>query len=223
MSIAFSPDGTQVVSGSKDKNIRLWDAITGTCLNTLKGHSGLVILVVFSPDGTRIVSGSRTSTLQLWDTVTGANLITLQGYYLCSSISFSPDNTRLVFVSCDLTLEMLDTVNGVHLDTLRVENPSVVYSQNIADSVACSLDAKHSSFSDSIARHVALCEAAQCLDYIVDVDGWLCSIYPLQRIRWVPVSCGRGMLAFSGNIIALGTDDGRVVILDLRQLDRICN
>jgi WD40 repeat protein len=49
--VAFSPDGKQVVSGSGDKTVRLWDAVTGAVLQTLEGYSDLVTLVAFSPNG----------------------------------------------------------------------------------------------------------------------------------------------------------------------------
>ena len=55
-SIAFSPDGTQVVSGSWNRTVRSWDAATGDLLQTLKGHSDRVMSVAFSPDGTQVVS-----------------------------------------------------------------------------------------------------------------------------------------------------------------------
>jgi WD40 repeat protein len=50
-SVAFSPDGKQVVSGSDDQTVRLWDATTGAALQTLEGHSITVSSVAFSPDG----------------------------------------------------------------------------------------------------------------------------------------------------------------------------
>ena len=49
-SVAFSPDGKVVVSGSEDMTVRLWDAVTGMPLQTLDGHSSLVTSVAFSPD-----------------------------------------------------------------------------------------------------------------------------------------------------------------------------
>jgi WD40 repeat protein len=50
-SVAFSPDGKQVVSGSGDRTVRLWDAATGAPLQTLEGHTNSVTSVAFSPDG----------------------------------------------------------------------------------------------------------------------------------------------------------------------------
>jgi WD40 repeat protein len=52
-SVAFSPDGKQVVSGSSDNTVRLWDAVTGAALQTLKGHSGDVHSVAFSQEHRR--------------------------------------------------------------------------------------------------------------------------------------------------------------------------
>jgi WD40 repeat protein len=50
-SVAFSPDGKLVVSGSRDRTGRVWDAATGALLQTLEGHSSRVNSVAFSPNG----------------------------------------------------------------------------------------------------------------------------------------------------------------------------
>ena len=65
-SLAFSPDGSTLASGSLDTTVRLWDAATGERLNTLTGHKNWVRSVAFSPDGTTLASGSRDGTVLLW-------------------------------------------------------------------------------------------------------------------------------------------------------------
>ena len=64
-SVAFSPDGTTLASGSW-KEVRLWDTNTGETLNTLTGHTAWVESVVFSPDGKTLASGSDDGTVLLW-------------------------------------------------------------------------------------------------------------------------------------------------------------
>ncbi len=78
--MAFSPDGTQLVSGSYDATVRLWDIATGKETATLRGHSLPVISVAFSPDGTRLASGSSDGTVRLWDVVSGSETARLSGH-----------------------------------------------------------------------------------------------------------------------------------------------
>ena len=66
-SVSFSPDGKRIVSGSRDKTLKVWDAQTGKETLTLKGHTSPVRSVSFSPDGKRIVSGSHDKTVKVWD------------------------------------------------------------------------------------------------------------------------------------------------------------
>ncbi len=66
-SIAFSPDGKHIVSGSTDKTLRIWDAATGQPIgDPLTGHTDTVGGVAFTPDGRRIISASGDKTLRLW-------------------------------------------------------------------------------------------------------------------------------------------------------------
>jgi WD40 repeat protein len=83
--VAFSPDGKQVVSGSWDNTVRLWDAATGTALQTLEGHLSSVASVAFSPDGKQVVSGSWDNIVRLWDAATGTALQRLEGLQLTVS------------------------------------------------------------------------------------------------------------------------------------------
>jgi WD40 repeat protein len=106
-SVAFSPDGKLVVSGSGDKTVQLWDAVAGAALQTLKGHSSRISSVAFSLDGKLIVSGSDDETVRLWDAVTGAAIETLNGYSgRVSSVAFSPDGKLVVFGSGDKTITL---------------------------------------------------------------------------------------------------------------------
>ena len=57
-SAGFSPDGTNLVSASADKTVRVWDVATGECVQTLQGHTREVNPAGFSPDGTNVVSAS---------------------------------------------------------------------------------------------------------------------------------------------------------------------
>jgi WD40 repeat protein len=65
-SVAFSPDGKTLASGSHDYTVKLWDAQTRQNLTTLEGHTLGIISVAFSPDGKTLASGSADKTVKLW-------------------------------------------------------------------------------------------------------------------------------------------------------------
>ncbi|KAJ5253778.1 WD40 repeat-like protein [Penicillium chrysogenum] len=126
LSVAFSPDGQRIVSGSYDNTIKLWDAQTGSELRTLEGHSFSVFSVAFSPDGQSIVSGSYDNTIKLWDAQTGSELRTLEGSSnSVLSVAFSPDGQRIVSGSYDDTIKLWDAQTGSELRTLEGHANSV--------------------------------------------------------------------------------------------------
>ena len=130
-SVAFSPDGSRIVSGSSDNALRLWDANTGALIGEpLHGHDGPVNSIAFSPDGSRIVSASWDNTLRLWDANTGMAIgKPLHGHdsYVIS-VAFSPDGSRIVSASWDKTLRLWDANTSMAIGKPLRGHDSLVYS-----------------------------------------------------------------------------------------------
>ena len=94
-SVAFSPDGATLASGSRDETIRLWNTRTGQLTRTLEGHTYWVGSVAFAPDGVTLASGSGDRTIRLWNTQTGELTRTLEHLGAVHSVAFSPDGATL--------------------------------------------------------------------------------------------------------------------------------
>jgi WD40 repeat protein len=71
ISVAFSPDGSTILTGSGDNTARLWEVTSGQLIHSFEGHSNSVLSVAFSPNGHTILTGSGDNTARLWDRATG--------------------------------------------------------------------------------------------------------------------------------------------------------
>ena len=71
-SLAFSPDGSLLASGSSDDTVILWNVETGEQLRTFEGHQGNVYDIAFSPDGAMLASGSSDGTVLFWQIEAGS-------------------------------------------------------------------------------------------------------------------------------------------------------
>jgi len=96
ISVAFSSDGTLLVSGSHDKTIKLWDVQTGGVVKTFHGHTNTVLSVSISVDNTTIASGSADNTICLWNIGTGECQVIKEYNNEVTTVSFSPTDPQLL-------------------------------------------------------------------------------------------------------------------------------
>ena len=138
-SVAFSPDGRKIATGSRNKTIRLWDTDTGQHLRTITGHTDSVYAVAFSPDGRKIASGGRYGTVHFWDVDTGTrytgnvnsaasnsvNNVTVSMAFLrvrsnsVNSVAFSPDGKTLASGDNTSTIRLWDVDTVTLIGILR--------------------------------------------------------------------------------------------------------
>lgn len=115
-SVAFSPNGKHVLTGSGKRAI-LWDLATGKEIRVFTDQTHLVLSVTFSPDGNYVLTGLEDGTAHLWDATSGQELRTFKGHTdMVTSVAFSPDGKHVLTGSEDGTARLWDT--DYH-DTIR--------------------------------------------------------------------------------------------------------
>jgi WD40 repeat protein len=115
----FSPDGTRVVTAGQDRVARIWNAIEGTPIAQLEGHTASLATAAFSPDGRSIVTGSDDGTARVWDAETQTVIATLSAFKgKVSWAQFSSDGTRIATAHLDQTANIWDAASGRLLITL---------------------------------------------------------------------------------------------------------
>ena len=112
-SVAFSPDGRFVLTGSEDGTAILWEILRGREVRRFEGHMDNVRSVAFSPDGRFVLTGSNDKTARLWDRATGREVRRVEGHIGdVSSVAFSPDGRFVLTGSNDQTARLWDTATG---------------------------------------------------------------------------------------------------------------
>ena len=99
LGVSFSPNGKIIASSSRDRTIRLWDAVTGQPLAPpLEGHTRTVYSVAFSPNSQFLASASEDGAIRLWEVSSGQPVgEPLKGHSgQAWHVSFSADGQTLV-------------------------------------------------------------------------------------------------------------------------------
>jgi WD40 repeat protein/tRNA A-37 threonylcarbamoyl transferase component Bud32 len=124
-SIAYSPDGRHIASGSRDATLKVWDAATGRLVFSVAGQTYGVNSVAYSRDGRRIVSGGsddRRHHVRIYDALSGKELLApgrnARGRGV-TSVAFSPDGRQLATSGFDWAAKLWDAETGQERLTLK--------------------------------------------------------------------------------------------------------
>lgn len=123
-SVAWSPNGKYIASGSFDKTIQLWDASNGQNIRVYKGHMQRIQALAWSPDSTRIASCSDDATIHIWDAATDNMLFTYAGHRgEVNALAWSPDGTRIASAGVDRSVQVWDAKSGTVYNTYQHSEP----------------------------------------------------------------------------------------------------
>jgi WD40 repeat protein len=111
-SLAFSPDGKTLATGSADSTVKLWDVASGKELATLKGHTGTVFWLAFSPDGKALYSADSDDTIKLWEVSAQREIFSTPAGQINGllAVGLSPDGKSLVAGQIDSSIKLWDVV-----------------------------------------------------------------------------------------------------------------
>jgi WD40 repeat protein/tRNA A-37 threonylcarbamoyl transferase component Bud32 len=122
LSVAFAPNGEEVVSGGQDDLVRIWRASDAVALHTLAGHRADVRSLAYAPDGSLLASASDDGTIKLWQPASGEVVSTLDEHSgPVTSLAFSADGKLIASGSDDATVKIWDVREQRVLQTLQAQ------------------------------------------------------------------------------------------------------
>lgn len=122
--VAYSPNGKLLATGSRDNSIKLWEVSTSREIRTFLGHLNPVNIVAFDPSGQWIASGSSDNNIIIWEVATGKILRKIEGHTRrVSSLSFNSEGTQLASGGWDRLVYVWDVKTGEKLGEYKA-NPA---------------------------------------------------------------------------------------------------
>jgi WD40 repeat protein len=238
--VAFSSDGSTLVTAARDGTARLWDAATGDERVALRGHAGTVFAACLSPDDAVVATAGHDGTVRLWDAVTGHETAVLRGHTdRVFHVTFSPSGRLVASASEDGTARIWDVatdaeiarlrhpvrVNGVAFaggDGLAVTaaGDGIVRIWNTATGAVVGRQRGHAGAVWAVAGLAGeprvLTGSADGTARIWDASGGSAPVFePAPRARVLSAA-----FAPNGRSLALGLDDARVAICDTATLEQ---
>lgn len=140
--LAFSPDGKYVVSGSEKKIARVWEISTGNEIVTFSHDDSPITSLAFSPDSRYVVSGSndqswrQDNTARVWEVSTGNEIARMAHDFAVTSVDISFDGKYVLSGGYDRLARVWEVSTGREVVTLP-------HGDNIVTALAFSLDGQY--------------------------------------------------------------------------------
>lgn len=193
-SLAYSPDGKRLATGSSDKSWRIWDLATSRTVVKNDAHLISVNSVAFSPDGKLLATGSADHTVAVWDAETGKRVKLFKAHTnAVSRVRFAPDGRQVASASGDGTIKLWDLAEQLEFAILDPPRQGVRGILSVLGIGEISLGKSSLVASIEVARDESLLAAASWdLPGPGRVDLW--NLERRTRHRTIPGRPGSGVI-----------------------------